>query len=80
MDSLSLEKEVLAVFAVVVKRTFDIGSDVSRKNTPEWDSLKHIELMFALEDRFGIQFSEDELAGLDSVARIVEAVRRRDAP
>lgn len=79
MDPLSLEKEVLAVLAVVVKRKFDIGANVSRKNTPEWDSLKHIELMFALEDRFDIQFSEEELARLDSVATIVEAVGRMDA-
>lgn len=79
MNSLALEEEVLAVLAVVVKRKFDIGSHVSRKNTPEWDSLKHIELMFALEDRFDIQFSEEELARLDSVATIVEAVGRMNA-
>lgn len=80
MDSLFLEKEILAVLGVVLKRTFEIGAQVSRKNTPQWDSLRHIELMFALEDRFGIQFSEDELAGLDSIGKIVEAIGSRHAP
>ena len=32
----------------------------------EWDSLRHVELIFALEDAFGVEFSPDDIADLYS--------------
>lgn len=79
MKTLFIEKEVLAILAIILKRTFEAGAEVSRTNTPQWDSLKHVELMFAIEDRFSIQFTEEELVGLDSVSKIVMAIDNRYA-
>lgn len=44
---------------------------VTREANPEWDSLKHVELLFALEDRIGVRYSEEEMAELDSYAKLV---------
>ena len=79
MNSIQIEKTVLAVLSIVLKQPYDFGDDVSRQNTPNWDSLKHIEILFALEDELGVEFSEDELASLDSVQRIVKVVEQKNA-
>lgn len=79
MDTREIEQTVLAVLATVLKRPFVIGQEITRQNTPGWDSLKHIEIMFALEDEFGVEFSEEELAGLDSVSKIAEEVAAKNA-
>ena len=78
MDRQQIESSVLAVIAAVLKG--GVGRDCSRENTPRWDSLKHIEIVFAVEDELGVQFSEEELARLDSVAKIVDVAVARHAP
>jgi acyl carrier protein len=56
------------------------GRALLRADVPEWDSLKHMEIVFALEDRFGIQFDESEFPTLDTPVAIAAAVRRHLAP
>jgi acyl carrier protein len=72
MNRQQLETIVLATLAVILK--CELSLDSSRKNTDQWDSLKHIEVIFALEDEFNIQFSEEEMGKLDSVSKIIEKV------
>jgi acyl carrier protein len=48
--------------------------DVSRETVPAWDSLRHVALIFAIEDEFEIQFSEAQMASLASLSAIVEAI------
>ena len=40
----------------------------------EWDSLKHMELVMALEDEFGFTFDDEEIPEITTVERIVQAV------
>ncbi|NCT83904.1 MAG: acyl carrier protein [Comamonadaceae bacterium] len=62
----------------VVLKT-EVNADTSVHNTPQWDSLRHIEVIFAVEDATGVQFDEAELGELDSVARIVAAIQAKHA-
>jgi acyl carrier protein len=77
MDRQQIEARVLAVLVAVLK--CEAVPDSSRKNTPRWDSLKHIEIIFAIEDELGIQFSEEEMVTLDSVGKIVNLAMTRHA-
>jgi acyl carrier protein len=69
MNRDQIEATVLSVLSKVLKH--DVDQQCSRENTPDWDSLKHIEVVFAVEDELGIQFPEDVIPKIDSVARIV---------
>ena len=42
-----------------------------------WDSLARVEILFALEDEFEIQFSGEEIADLNTPQRLCEAVLRK---
>ena len=77
MTRQQLETGVIAVLAVALK--CEVTADSSRKNTPRWDSLRHIEVIFALEDEFGLQYSEEDMADFDSVRAIVDGTLARHA-
>lgn len=70
--------KVLDALRVVLKT--EVNADTSVHNTPQWDSLRHIEVIFAVEDATGVQFDEAELGELNSVERIVAAVQAKHAP
>jgi acyl carrier protein len=75
-----IEVIVLKTVATVLSCAGPVDASLSRQTEPRWDSMKHIEVIFALEDAFGIRFDEDELAGLESVAAIARSVERHRAP
>jgi acyl carrier protein len=47
-----------------------LTSETTARDIPEWDSLGHINLMFALEDRFRVRFGSNELAELANVGEL----------
>lgn len=77
MDREQIERVTEKIVSIVLKRPLEPNSAVSRENTAEWDSLKHLEIMFAVEDEFRMEFSEDELASADSIARIADLIEAR---
>ena len=65
---------------MVLGRPIGPGDPVRRDEQPDWDSLKHIELVFALEDALGVRFGTDEIGEITDVASIVELAERHHAP
>ena len=47
-----------------------ITDDLAMQDVEAWDSLKHMELVVALEDAFDRQFTFDEIVGMRSVREI----------
>lgn len=55
-------KEVMsAVFGIKCE---EISNDASTETIENWDSLNHMNLIVALEEEFGIRFSDDEIIKL----------------
>ncbi|SAL61412.1 acyl carrier protein [Caballeronia telluris] len=79
MDHAQIEERVVAAISTVLKRHFETVQQMTREHAAEWDSLKHMEIMFVLEDEFGTEFSEEELADLDSASKIVSAIEAKHA-
>jgi hypothetical protein len=48
-------------------------------NRDEWDSLKHMQLAFAIEEEFCGQFTEEENPKLDSIASFAAHLSSRHA-
>jgi acyl carrier protein len=71
-----LERDVIALVARVLRLDAGRAHEThSREGTPCWDSLKHVEIVFALEDRYGVRFDEAEFSMLDSTAAIARRLR-----
>jgi acyl carrier protein len=73
------EETVRETLEVVLGRTIGRDDPFLRDEQPDWDSLKHIELVFALEDALGVRFEADEVGELTDVASIVELAERHHA-
>lgn len=56
-----------------------ITQDSSPETIERWDSLKHMQLIMALEDELGIQFPDDAIPELLTFAAIEEMVQELSA-
>lgn len=52
------------------------AAEASPDTVAGWDSEKHVELVVALEDRFGCLFEPEDIPELTSIAQMEEAIRR----
>ena len=55
----------------------DINEKLSAEDAGNWDSIRHLNLVMALEEAFGVSFSSDELSQLTSYRAIVDALGQR---
>jgi acyl carrier protein len=72
MTRADVEATVRGVLETALSRPIASGEDVRREQEPGWDSVKHIEVLFMIEEELGIAFAPDEIAALDSLPAIVE--------
>ena len=56
-----------------------VGEDLSYRGVPQWDSISHMALVAALEDRYRILLDTQDVLDLNSVARAREILRRYGA-
>ena len=77
MSPSEIESQLIEVLSTVLGQP--VSATASRANEPGWDSLKHIQIVFAVEEKFGVQFTEEEIPLLDSVAKFQEKLMRHHA-
>lgn len=49
----------------------DVGSQAQFGDLPQWDSMGHMDLMVALESRFGVEISAETISELVSIPAIL---------
>ena len=65
-------KEILADVLELSKEQID--ETITMENVDTWDSLRHMEIMLAIEGKFGIQFEPDELVDMTTYSDISKLV------
>lgn len=75
-----LESRVHQIFSDVFSIPVDqLQSEASPESVSTWDSLNHLNLVLALEQEFGIQFSPEEaMDGMASLEKIVLLLKEKD--
>jgi acyl carrier protein len=66
-------------FFQVFLSVLDVGRESltpqsSRDSLEEWDSVKHMHVMLALEEEFKIEFTDDEIANLANVEDLMRVM------
>ncbi len=70
-----MQARVLNVVSQVLGIPVDaITDDSSPESIEAWDSLKHMNLVLALEEEFDIRFSDERIVAMLSVRSIKDAV------
>ena len=54
----------------------ELRAEMTADDIPGWDSVTHINLIFAVEEEFGIQFSMRDLETLDNLGALQAAINR----
>lgn len=75
-----MKEEIFAVISAVMEIPLDdISEDTTKDNVPNWDSLRQLNLVFALEDNFGVKFSDEDILQMNGVRDILGALSRMTA-
>lgn len=63
------------VYEIVAKVMGVPPESVTERSSPafikRWDSLRHMRLVLAIEETFGIQFTEDEIVSIKNVGDVI---------
>jgi len=65
------------VFANVFQGKLTFSPDLKRDNQPSWDSLKHIELLVALEQEFAVRLDGADATEMTSVEKILQVLGQK---
>ena len=57
--------------------TLHVTDATTADDIEDWDSLEHINLVVAVERRFGIKFTMGEVTGMKNVGEMVDIILQR---
>jgi acyl carrier protein len=76
-----LTDKIKEVMSQVLEFPVDrIQAETSPEHVERWDSLKHIQLILALEEEFSIMFPDDAVPNLLTYGAIEAAISELNAP
>jgi acyl carrier protein len=70
-------RRLAQVFSAVFDEPISLRPDTTAEDIDGWDSVRNVELMVAIEREFAIRFRTGELASLENVGQLVQAVLAR---
>lgn len=75
-------EEVFEALNLVFQDEFDddsirLSDATTADDIEDWDSLEHINLVVAVEKRFGIKFTMGEVTGMKNVGEMVDIILAR---
>jgi len=71
-----VEQKIKSIMAEVLEMSADqIGESTAMDNTDSWDSLKHMEMVMALEESFQVELPADEMMEMISFNDIKRILR-----
>ena len=72
-----MEKKIIDIVSDIlkIKRSY-ISAKTAMNNAEQWDSLKQMQIIIALEDEFNIKFSENDLSEANSVVKLINKIKK----
>ena len=76
------KEEIYKALDEVFEEVFDDDSihvtpETTANDIEDWDSLEHINLVVAVENRFGIKFKMNEVKSMKNVGEMVDIILER---
>ncbi len=71
------DNEILKIFNELFKTNFH-SLDIDRSQIPQWDSMKHAELIIKLQRHFAISFKTKDIIATKNLLEIKALVSSRD--
>jgi acyl carrier protein len=78
MDRTDILKQVNEIFIDILdNKNIILTDETSASDIEEWDSLNHIQLVVAIERKFGIRFTSRQIQGWTKVGEMIEDIRSK---
>ena len=76
------QQDIYAQLTVIFHDLFDdesiaLSPGLTASDVPEWDSFNHINLIVAVESKFGIKFQTAELESMHTVGHLADLVQSK---
>lgn len=76
------KEEIYEALDEVFQDEFDdesihVEASTTADDIEDWDSLAHIDLVMAVEERFGVKFTMGEVNGMKNVGEMVDIIQER---
>lgn len=65
------------IFSDIFDEDIVVTEEMTADDIEDWDSLEHINLIVAIEDRFSMKFSIGEVNGMKNVGEMVDIILQR---
>jgi len=73
-----MSKDVFEIVARVMNVPLDAVDENSSMDTlVKWDSLHHMNLILAVEENIGIQFTDEDIISITNVSSLIERIKLR---
>lgn len=73
-----MEQKIKSILSSVLNIPVnELNDNASSNNIEKWDSLHHMNVIFALEEEFGVQFSDDDIVQMSDYKTIVQKVKEK---
>lgn len=72
-----IHERLVPIFREAIGEHVQLHDGLTADATDGWDSLAHVNLMFAIEEEFGIRFGQDEMVDLQDVGELKELIARK---
>ena len=53
-----------------------VNDEISQKNTGQWDSLSHLNLIVEIEEEFDISFTPEQIGSMTSLEIILDEIKK----
>lgn len=57
--------------------TIEVNENTTANDIDDWDSLEHINLIVAIEKKFGMKFTMGEVTSMKNVGEMLEIIKSR---
>jgi acyl carrier protein len=80
MDLSDIQRRLTGVFRdIFANDSLEINDNTTAADVPGWDSLKHINLILAVEKAFSIRLTTREIRSLNNVGEFLRLIERKAA-
>lgn len=78
MKSDQIEKQLKDIFSAIFSvKESEINDSSSMNSISTWDSMKHMELIYAIEENFGITLIADEIVEMTNMLNIKRILKEK---
>jgi len=76
------QQDIYAELTTIFRDLFDddtlvLNPGLTASDVPDWDSFNHINLIVAVEAKFGVKFQTAELESMHTVGHLVDLVQSK---